>query len=530
MGTAAGPAWAQVDTPSALDATQGSFGAPTLDAAPAGGGLRGTGADFGGGTTFTGPQSDASPGQAETDLDQDTARQRTTLRSTIRPPETSTAKTRVGAPKLPDLAPYPRPVRLRDSLAGTDPSLELATPVPAAAPTVAALPVPPPLRRPKEDPTPFAPLGYTIGTLRLSPYVEESLGYDSNPDQIATKVKPSAFSRTEGGFDLLSLWSSNQLKATMHGGYDEFFSNPGANRPDGSGVVDYRYDVTRDLALDAEGRFLVTTQRPGSPEVNAAVIGRPLVTSYGATLGGSDTLGRFTLGLHGLFDRTQYDNGRLGDGTTVLLDDQTYNDYGINGRLEYELLPTIKPFVDLTVDERIHDRHLDYSGFARDSDGVLGRVGSSFELGPLLTGTVAAGYEDRSYQDRRLKDLQGPVVDGTLIYAMTPLTTLTLTASTSFNETDLAGSSGSESRAVAFQVSHALLRNLTLSAIVGYLNTDYIGSSIVENTYSGTLKASYNISRSVVLDATYNHETLHSTAPSSSFTQDVFLVGLRLQH
>ena len=117
-----------------------------------------------------------------------------------------------------------------------------------------------------------------------------------------------------------------------------------------------------------------------------------------------------------------------------------------------------------------------------------------------------------------------------MVYAITPLTTLTLLASTSFDETNLAASPGAESRAVSLQVSHALLRNLTLTGILGYLDTDYIGTSIIENTTSATLKASYAVSRSIVLEARYNHERLHSTAPASSFTQDAFLVGLRLQH
>jgi hypothetical protein len=182
------------------------------------------------------------------------------------------------------------------------------------------------------------------------------------------------------------------------------------------------------------------------------------------------------------------------------------------------------------VDTRVHDQRIDLSGYARDSDGIVGRIGSTFAFTHLLTGRLSAGYEDRTYQDRRLRDLRGPLVDATLVYAMTPLTTLTLNANTSFNETNLLGSSGAESRAVSLQISHALLRNLTITGIAAYLNTDYIGSTIVENTYSATLKASYNITRSVVLDVSYNHETLKSTEPSSGFTQDVVLVGVRLQH
>ena len=431
---------------------------------------------------------------------------------------------RVGAPRLPQLQPYPtsqRPLR-----GVTVDTIDPAT----IGPTVAALPVPPAVRRRPVETDPYAPIGFSLGALRLTPYYEQSVGFDSNPDQVSTGVKPSAFAREEGGLSLLSLWSSNELKANLRAGYSEFFSDAAANRPDANGTVDYRYDVTRDITLDGEGRFAISTQRPGSPELNVAVEGRPLVSSYGTTIGVNDTLGRLTLGLHGLFDRTQYENGTLTDGTTVALDAQNFNDYGLALRADYQLTPTLKPFAEVTLDTRVHDDKFDLSGYQRDSDGVVGRLGTTFELTPLITGTVSAGYEDRSYTDKRLKDLRGPVVDATVVYAITPLTTLTLLASTSFDETNLAGSSGAESRSVSLSVSHALFRNLTLTGTLAYLNTNYLGSPIVENTYSGTLKASYAISRSIVLEATYNHQTLKSTDPTSGFDQDVVLVGVRVQH
>ncbi len=486
--------------------------------------LRGTAAGFDDENTFGQPLD----GVPAPDPD-DGRRPGMGLRNTVRPTDGAVPVVRRGVPQLPALAPYPSAFpRPRGATIDTaDTGIE-ATVVPPG-PTVAALPVPPAARRPRPDLTPFAPTGIPLGSLRFTPFVEESLGFDSNPDQVASGVKPSAFSRTEGGFGLLSEWSSNQLTAAMRGAYTEFFSDPAANRPDAAGTVDYRYDVTRDLSLDTEGRFAVTTQRPGSPEVGVDLKDRPLVTSFGASLGGADTFGRTTLALHGTFDRTDYQNGTLPDGVAVLLDDQTFNDYGLVARAGYEVNPGLKPFVQVTADTRVHDRAVDYSGFRRDSVGVAALAGADFEITRLITGEVSAGYGERSYQDPRLPDLRGPLVNASLIYAATPLTTLTLAATTSFDETDVAGSPGTESRGVSFTVSHALLRNLTLTGLVAYLNTDYDNSPIVENAVSTTLKASYSLSRDVVLEASYNHETLSSTQPSSSFDQDVVLFGLRLQ-
>lgn len=427
--------------------------------------------------------------------------------------------------QLPNLAPYPRALRLKGGgaiegdLDGTN----------SPAPSTAALPVV--VRRQlRPDDDPFGPIGYGVGGLRVLPYVEQSIGYDSNPEQISTGVKSSAYSRTEGGFTAHSDWSTHDLRAVMHGAYDDFFSNPRANRPDADGVVALRVDVTRDSKIDTEARFDIDTQRPGSPELNVAVRDRPLITSFGGTVGATQGIGRFSVGLHGLVDRTAYDDGVLTDGTPVNLAYQNFTDYGMKLRAGYDLKPGLQPFAEFGVDRRVHDDRLDPGGYRRDSDGIGGRIGATFELWAQLTGTAAVGYADRHYEDQRLKDLTGPTVNASLIWAVTPLTTVTLTGVTSFNETTVIGASGIESRVIGVAVSHALFRYLTLTGAVSYQRDQYDGAPITENTLTASLKAEYHLSRSLVLTGTLSHQELTSTVRGSDYTQNDALVGLRLQH
>ena len=453
----------------------------------------------------------------------------------VRPPKfalpKSQAKTkdrtripRLGAPKLPLLQAYPTSARPKGGGATID-TLDTQT---LPSPTVAALPLELKLR-PRVGDDGFDPPGWQVGSLRLTPYVTQSLGYDSNPDQTQVGIRPSAVSRTEGGLGLISQWSSNELRADLRGGYNDYFSDPGANRPDANGTIDYRFDAARDTVLDAEQRFSIDTQRPGSPELNVAAVGRPLITTFGETLGGTQTFGRFALALHGTFDRTAYDNAELSDGTTQDLANENFNDYGLHLRGSYEITPVFKPFVDVLADYRQHDATVDLSGFRRDSDGIIGQVGTSFEINRLISGEMSGGYGNRSYDDPRLKDIDGPVVNGNVAYAITPLTTLTVRAATTFDETNYAGAAGSLGRSAEFDVTHQLLRNLTLTGSLSYLNTQYIGAAITENTWSESLKAEYHLSRSLVATATYNHERLDSNAVGSSFSQNVVLFGLRLQ-
>ena len=50
-----------------------------------------------------------------------------------------------------------------------------------------------------------------------------------------------------------------------------------------------------------------------------------------------------------------------------------------------------------------------------------------------------------------------------------------------------------------------------------------------EKYFNGTLKAEYNLTRTVAVRASYTFEKLKSTSVGSDYTANVFLLGLRFQ-
>ena len=92
------------------------------------------------------------------------------------------------------------------------------------APTVAAIPG---LShaRPRVEDDPFAPTGINVGSLRLTPYSESSVGYDSNAPRSQAAPKASGFVREELGLGVQSVWSNHELKANLRGGYTEYFAS-----------------------------------------------------------------------------------------------------------------------------------------------------------------------------------------------------------------------------------------------------------------------------------------------------------------
>lgn len=392
-------------------------------------------------------------------------------------------------------------------------------------------PAPPPafLRRPRPEGDPYAPVGARLGNINLFPVLGQSIGYDSNPNRSKLDRRGSFVSQTEGELGIQSDWSRHDLFGFLRGAYYHYPDNKAADRPEAQGRVRLRLDATRDTEIDIEGRFQIDTQRPGSPDLNVAVAQRPLVITEGASLGGTHRMNRLFATLRGSVDRTDFENARLTDGSTVSQRDRNLTIYGARARVGYELNPGLIPFAEVLGDSRVYDRRIDSSGFARSSHGLGGKVGAIFELTRLITGEISGGAEVRDYQDPRLKSLTSPVADIALAWAMTSLTTLRATASAGVYETTVPNSNGVNFVRGTLTLSHDLRRNVTLTAGLTAAENDYEGVAITERSFGALLRADWRLTRQIALRASYNYETLRSTVAGSSYVTNVFLVGLRLQ-
>ncbi len=162
-----------------------------------------------------------------------------------------------------------------------------------------------------------------------------------------------------------------------------------------------------------------------------------------------------------------------------------YNDIGINGRASYELTPGFIPYVDVTGDQRDYDSLFDSSGFERSSTGITGKLGSTFEVSRMLTGDLAAGYEDRHYADPRLPNAKGPTLDGSIIWTPSDLTKVTLSTGTDFVETTLVDASAAISRRVSLQVAHSFFRDFTVTGIATYQINNYVGQPVTRTNVYG---------------------------------------------
>jgi hypothetical protein len=386
-----------------------------------------------------------------------------------------------------------------------------------------------PMRRPPAPPQdPFEPLGLRIGSFLLRPSFEIARGFDSNPARV-TGGHGSYYTRVEPALQLRSQWARHAYGADLRGNFTSYDTLSSSNRPQVDARTFTRFDVTRDTRVDLESRFILSTDYPGSPNLQADIAKLPIYYSYGSTAGLTQRFNRLELSVKGNADRTQYLNSKLIDGKTSSNRDREFDQYGGQLRASYELTPGVKPFVELGGDTRQHDLAFDRNGFQRDSRALIPKAGTTFELTRKLTGEVSAGYLTRQYLDPALPDLRGVVADASLIWTASGLTTAKLTANSRAEESTVAGVSGALRRDAALQIDHAFRRWLIGTLTLGYGVDQYIGNGREDSRTSLGTALTYKLNRDLWLKGEYRRETLHSNTPNVDYDANIFTIGLKLQ-
>ena len=196
---------------------------------------------------------------------------------------------------------------------------------PAMAGTVVGQP---PRKRLRVDDDPFGAVGDYAGSFLIKSAVEFSGGYDTNPGRLVpAQGKPFYVIAPE--FLAFSDWDRHALVADLRGSFTGYGSNLTPNpdgtplsapldidRPNFIGHVDGRLDVSRDTRLLAQGRLFVSTDNPGSPNVQAGLARYPIYTTLGGTVGVDQNFNRLQVSAGATVDRTDYTNSKLTDGTS----------------------------------------------------------------------------------------------------------------------------------------------------------------------------------------------------------------------
>jgi hypothetical protein len=459
-------------------------------------------------------------------------------------------KPTAGAPTDPTAAPASGAVPAADPAATPNPPPTPKQLQPAAAPLplryllqnrpgappltpdgeIATLATTLPYRRQPLEARPFDPLGIQYGAFTFRPGFEYTRGYDNNAPRNSTPPTASSWYNVYAT-DLLvnSNWDRHEFTAALRGSFTTYDTLHMLDRPNLDARVTSRIDVTRDTHLLLEGRYLLFTDYPGSPNIQVGVSHLPIAMTYGATAGILQQFNRVDVTLKGTFDRTVYNDSEFVDGETESNSGRNFNKVGSSLRAGYDVMPGIHPFVEAGAENRRYDLQFDAGGNDRTSAGYYAKAGTTLDYAAKLVGEVSIGYLSRKYNDPTLSDIRGWTVDSALTWFATPLTTVKLINTTTVTETVLTGVSGAFTRETTLQVEHAFRRWLVFTGRFSRAIDDYVGSTREDLRYVASTALSYYVAREIVLKGEYRNEWRHSNVPGNDFFAHVWLVSVRLQ-
>jgi hypothetical protein len=442
-----------------------------------------------------------------------------------------------GSPQ-PTSPPVNAAGQLRLSVPPSDSANKTPLP-PAMAGTIVGQPQ---RKRLRVDDDPFGAVGDYAGSFMIKSAVELSGGYDTNPGRLP-EPHGSPLYVIAPEFLAVSNWERHALVADLRGSFTGYTNSMpqtvdggvspapiDIDRPDFTGHVDGRLDVTEDTRLTAQLRLRVATDNPGSPNIQAGLARYPIYATYGGTFGFDQSFNRLEVSAGATIDRTDYTNSTLTDGEVTSNDDRDFNQYGGVGRVSYDLTPGVKPFVEAEGDTRVHDQQFDRNGFERDSNGGYAKAGTSFEFTRILTGEIAIGYAARNYIDPRLERLQGLLTSASLTWTATPLTTAKFYSDTQIAETTLPLTSGVLVHTYTFEVDQDFRRWLTAIGKFTYGTYDYQGNIRKDQTYSVEGDLIYKLNRNFWIKGSLRHDILDSNVPLSSSNATVAMLGVRVQN
>lgn len=385
--------------------------------------------------------------------------------------------------------------------------------------------------RPRRD---FDPFGVRLGGFRLDGFLESGLGYDSNVFARNTAVVGDGYGTETGNVTLGSDWTTHALGASANVDARQYFSRSELSWTDWNIGGFGRYDVNARTNIEGRYRHYQEHLDVYNVDVQARGILQPVpYSSDEVAVTGNTRFNRFGLvgtALYRTFRFDDIDSNVLLDGVPTVqrqfISNQNFDTIigAVGG--SYAFVPG--RFITGIV--RLQDiSYTNDVSRGRDSFTWVGLAGFEYDFDGVWAARIAAGYQQRNYQDPLLKTLEGPAFEGRLSWSPTQLTTVTLNAARTIEESIRLNAVSYLRTTGGVRVDHEFLRNVLLGAEVRADRREYAGE--LGNATDGVvqLNGRWLVNRSVSVTGTYAfNRRIESTGVFREFDRNLFQLRVRI--
>jgi hypothetical protein len=363
--------------------------------------------------------------------------------------------------------------------------------------------------------------GIGLGGFVLYPEVEAGVGYSDNVFNTETNRQDDFYLALDPQFRLESRWSNHELRVAGGAELRRFADQSLRNQSGLFTRIDGRFDISRDTNVIgfAQARRAYQAQFSSSVPDNAIQPAEFVQASAG--LRGQHRANRWRAIVAADINDFDFRDVALTNSARL---DQDFRDRTVlrgAGRLEYGVTPDASVFGEVDLSSIDHRQDRIGSQPNRDGDEVRALLGISFDLSALVRAQIGGGYIRRGFEARdvypRISDF---AYDLRLEYFLSELTTISVAAVRSIEESVITTSSGYVANTFELRADHELLRNLILSAAGAYQYNRFKGLDRSDEVVSLRGEGTYLLSSTVGVRAGVRYLDRDSSGPIRGQTFD----------
>lgn len=380
-----------------------------------------------------------------------------------------------------------------------------------------------------ERPRPgYDPVGVRAGGFFIYPEVGVTEIFRDNIFYTPSNEEEDFITVISPSIRAVSNWNVHSLTFYADADYGHYLSNDDENYFDWRTGVDGRLDIQRDLNLSGGASVAQLHEPRSSPDQEGAA--EPVTyMRYSGDAALTKSFNRLSTRIGGMVDVYRYDDVPASGGGTLNSDDRDRTVATGTTRFSYDISHRFAPFVEASVNDRSYRLSQDDSGSERDSWGWETVVGTEFDLTGVTYGEVYVGYLHQYYEDPSSNDISGVSFGGNVIWNPTRLTTVTVGAARTVEETTVSGSSGALQTELEVEVDHELRRNVILSTDARVARRDYRGISREDDLASIGPSLRYLVNRFLEFRGGYSFAMRNSSVSGEDYDTHTVFLGLSAQ-
>lgn len=246
--------------------------------------------------------------------------------------------------------------------------------------------------------------------------------------------------------------------------------------------------------------------------------------------------GRIAFSPFAQYSQNRYENvAAMNGGATFINNDRDRNETEAGFELSCDLTDQNTVYFKTTGFSKDYIRNdFDQATFtptaiSRDSTGHDTRVGSIFQLTPLIHLDANAGYYHQNFDANAFHDVSTMVGKLNASWQVTALTTVDLGAKRDVFETNQMDASSFIQNAVTAKITHELRRNILVGIEATTGTNHYQGSSRKDDFWGAGPVVTYKMNRHIDWQAGYLYDSRSSNQFNADYDRQRFLVGMKVK-